>query len=424
MSSSSDVSLRGVRYWILPSIDHLGRSLLSIARRHVVLFLYTGALLFLTASTWWSGTDTFSITQNTSKLAGLAIGIVVTYGLLWQLIGRRIAATYVWRTHAVGAKRTSVMLAVATGLYILLLLLHLSALKEIPLIASLQAQSDIDISIIRQEAYIGLPPWLRYVSDFSVKAIGPGLLLLTAYFKSRIFWIVAAVGSAYALALLPKIIPIFLFLPTILYFCFTSWRKAAGLTVVLLGILWALTVVQIVDIREAPLAPTPDIEDSATHAVGNRAFIVPGRSINQWFAFYRSEASRESGCGIRPLAFVLGCEYVSVPEKLYNHYYPEYAASGLRGNLNAASFMIDYANFGEAGLLLSMIGIAVVLVASAIIFSDHILAAPCNIALILALMETNLSTALLSGSGWLLTALAFFCIFRTRNSDAEKIPSI
>lgn len=76
--------------------------------------------------------------------------------------------------------------------------------------------------------------------------------------------------------------------------------------------------------------------------------------------------------------------------------------------------MTEYANFGPWGLIISSGAMAFVLLLATQIFGSHPLAIPLNIAFILVAMETNLLSALNSGSGWIITSLLFLYFFRTK----------
>jgi hypothetical protein len=145
-----------------------------------------------------------------------------------------------------------------------------------------------------------------------------------------------------------------------------------------------------------------------------RAILVPGQVIGQWFNYYEREGVFEAGCGYRPVALIVGCEYVHVPTKLYSSYYPENVKQGMHGSLNAAAFMTDYANFGLAGFAIAAVLCGLLFSMSYFIYGDHLLALPFNLPLILVLMESNFFTAINSGSGWLVMTAIFFLFFRLR----------
>jgi len=120
------------------------------------------------------------------------------------------------------------------------------------------------------------------------------------------------------------------------------------------------------------------------------------------------------------LAGLLGCEYVPIPSKLYTAFYHDNVSQGMRGSLNAASFMTEYANFGPVGFLLSSLLGAGLFAIIMLIYRDHPLALPLNLVLIVAAMETSLVTAVNSGAGWLLTTALFIIFFRLQKAEHER----
>ena len=103
-----------------------------------------------------------------------------------------------------------------------------------------------------------------------------------------------------------------------------------------------------------------------------------------------------------------------VPSKLYAAFYPENYEHGMRGSLNAASFMTEFANFGPRGFLLSALLAGVLFAAVRVIYRNHPLALPMNLPLIVATMESSIVTAINSGAGWLVMTAIFFLLFRAR----------
>lgn len=331
---------------------------------------------------------------------------------------------------------------------------HLLILPGIPGLRALASRNDFEISVIRQEGYLGIPLFLRYLSDYSVKAIGPMVLILAYTARSRAFGPLVILATLYSLALYARIMPIFLFAPLLLYtICLRRFRDSAGLAALIGGILLTTSAIASPNIRDAffpayaasvpqtilastsPVssivseikpAQTPKLKPrhyetsswqskSVLYSLFVRVIVIPGGVMLQWFNYYSDPKLREYGCGYRPVSALLGCEYVNIPSKLYAHYYPKNVNEfKLQGSLNAAFFMTEYANFGPWGLIISSGAMAFVLLLATQIFGSHPLAIPLNIAFILVAMETNLLSALNSGSGWIITSLLFLYFFRTK----------
>ena len=359
-----------------------------------------------------------------------------------------------WTEYDAQHKRT--FFWVLVGIFSATVIGHLLILPGIPGLRALASRDDFEISVIRQEGYLGVPMFLRYLSDYSVKAIGPMVLILAYSARSRAFYPLIILAALYSLALYARIMPIFLFAPLLLYtISLRRYRDSLGLVALIGGILLTTSAIASPNIRDAffpayaatlpqatqpstststILAAAPAIQPdqapklkprhyetsswqskSVLYSLFSRIIVIPGGVILQWFNYYSDPKFREYGCGYRPASVLLGCQYVNVPTKLYAHYYPKNVNEfKLQGSLNAAFFMTEYANFGPLGVILSSVAMAFVLLLATQIFGSHPLAIPLNIAFIVVAMETNLLTALNSGSGWIITSFLFLYFFRTR----------
>lgn len=284
------------------------------------------------------------------------------------------------------------------------------------MLEALTADTDVAVSIMRQQGYFGLPEIMRYATDYSAKAIGPALLLLAYYFRSRLFWAVLVIGVLYCLGLFARVLSIILFLPLLVHLLLLRrWGHFVGVVAMAATVLFSVTIVSSIVLRESIHSVDGNWRrTSALYALYERVLVVPGQVIYQWFDYYDEPVRREHGCGYRLLASWLGCSYVPIPSKLYAAFYREQYDQGMKGSLNAASFMTEFANFGPLGFLLSALLAGGLLVAVRIIYRNHFLALPMNLPLIVSTMESNTITAINSGAGWLLMTAIFIVFFRVR----------
>ncbi|MBB3593815.1 hypothetical protein FHX08_004218 [Rhizobium sp. BK529] len=409
--------------------------MVSVRSRNPVFVLYSVSMFWLAAIS-----AAFQLSEGGSKSLPLGILAVwftaaIVYLALRWLFRVRLP---VYSAEANPAKYTKAgfwLLIILTLAYAAEVVGHIWTLGYVPVLEAFRQQDDIKISIIRQSAYFSLPPWMRYASDYSVKALGPALLAIAFYYRSKIFWAILAVGSFYCVALFVRVLPIYFLFPVIfLAIYLKAWRSVAvntGILVLLMGLLTAVSAPSIrqnlaflgdifpaeegaLDLDKSLLQPelTGWRSTSASYALFDRVAIVPARVMDQWFSAYRDVSSREKGCGYRPGAKILGCDYVHIPEKLYGRYYPENVAQGMKGSLNAASFMTEYANFGAAGFVLAGILSGIFYAIVSLIYRGHPLAVPFNLSAIIAMMETNFFTAINSGSGWIVFTTVFILFFR------------
>ncbi|MGE8567021.1 MAG: hypothetical protein ACN6PV_11165 [Achromobacter sp.] len=419
--------------------------MLRLLSRHRIFAAYCASLLWLLAASLWFAKLMEKGWGHAPAVAAIIVGVIASYALIWKLLSSTTPRLTNWasETHLLPQPLSRTKSLVLLGLVLLfaaVFFAHMLTLGHIPFLAAMSSSDDQAISVIRQQGYFGLPLWLRYMSDYSVKALGPALLVITYLYRKKSFWFVLLISSLYSLALFVRILPIFFLAPLLLLVLFQRRWLHLALTAGLMALLITVATSAaapgirntfIPDGNNATAISKADSDaaakynatekikkdwrsGSALYAVFERALFVPGQVIDQWFYFYSRPDAREHGCGYRTLARFMGCEYVHIPNKLYQAFYPENTQRGMLGSLNAASFMSDYANFGFAGIAVSTILTALFFCVATSIYRDHPLALPLNIPLIMVSMETSIITALNSGAGWLVMTALFLYFFRTK----------
>ena len=421
--------------------------------------IYLVSLLWLSVALFIYSQHADRSPSRVLYVLGVAAGTIFFYITALGLLGRTRPS---WTADlpvppsSTMSPRRHKLLALMVGAYGIIALVHFLLLGNVPVLEVLTVETDLGASIVRQQGYFGLPGFMRYASDYAVKAIGPALLLIAYYFRSRLFWMVLVIGVVYTLGLFARILPIILFLPLLVYLLLLRrWVHLAGAIAMVAALVGAITITSSIALREstlhsiekvmpeeklsgvvrmpktkdplsaAPLSAAPLSADplsadhdwrrtSTLYALYERALVVPGQVIYQWFDYYDEPARREHGCGYPLLASWVGCSYVPVPSKLYAAFYSEQYDQGMRGSLNAASFMTEYANFGPRGLVLSALMAGCLFVAARVIYRNHPLALPLNLPLIVSVMEGNIVTAINSGAGWLVMTSIFLIFFRAR----------
>lgn len=436
--------------------------MVDIIKRHRIFAVYIVSLTWLLVSLLWFGFVANHGMEHAPYVLVLILAMIFCYGVVWRLLLGWIPSLSQWMSgsdaeHPALSSFKWWALVALTIVYIAVAFLHMTMLEDIPILKALSSDSERGISVIRQEGYFGLPVWLRYASDYSLKGLGPALLLISYYYRTRIFWWVLAAGILYSMALFVRVLPIILLMPLMFYMLLQRrWLHLALVGLLLWGMVFTATSVSAPGIRETliperakeivsardvaaaksyeaftPLKASKDLEvmeedavsepkswrsSSAVYALLERVLFVPGQVMDQWFYFYREPDMWEGGCGYRVIAAILGCKYVPIPTKLYQAFYEDNVRGGMQGSLNAASFMTEYANFGPYGLLLSALLSAVIFCLAGLIYRDHELALPVNIPLILISMETSIVTALNSGAGWVVMTVLFLFFFRRKTT--------
>lgn len=410
--------------------------------RHGVFVVYLASLAWLAAAAFLFSLSVGRAAIGFWAVCGLVLGGTAVYASALWLAQRLWPTTHAPREARpcmaaldLMKRRLLLWLVVAYGL---VAVSHLLLIGYIPIVTALRSSTDIGVSLVRQAGYFDLPPLMRYASDYSVKAVGPALLLITYYLRSRLFWVVLLIGAFYSISLFARVLPVILLVPLLVYMLLSrSWLQAAAVIALLALMLGALTSVSSIDIREdlretateavmiskearsvgkgyraVPKSEQDWRRTSVLYAIYERALIVPGQVLDQWFYYYESNDRREHGCGYRVLARLLGCDYVHIPTKLYAVFYQDNIAQGMKGSLNAASFMTDFANWGYVGLVVSAFMGGLLFALGALIYRDHPLALSMNLPMIVVAMESNLMTAVNSGGGWLVMTLLFILFFR------------
>jgi hypothetical protein len=426
--------------------------MLQFLSRHRVFAVYLLSLGWLGASALMFAINAKRGGDNVALIASVMAGVALVYAGAWWL-ARRLWPQWTLSSAAPSATpqltpALRMPLVTLVGLYAFIVTKHFALIGYVPIIEAISGASELDVSIVRQGGYFDLPGFMRYASDYSAKALAPALLLVTYYFRSRLFWVVLVIGVFYSTGLFARILPIMLLAPLLLLMLTQRrWLHAAAVAGLLCFqlafatavatpvIRAALNLPQIADsassegdegayvspgsiktpenLRPPPKRPDDDWRrTSILYSFYDRMVLVPGQVIDQWFQYYAEPEQRESGCGYRVVASVLGCSYVPIPSKLYAAFYQDNAAQGMRGSLNAASFMTEYANFGPAGFLLSALMGGLMFAAVSLIYRDHPFALPMNLPLIVIAMETSLLTAVNSGSGWLVMTAVFIVFSR------------
>lgn len=394
---------------------------LQFARREHLLFaLYSATLIWLSLSGLYFASSAREPTIFMRPLLVHFAFFCSAYFALSWLYAREVSIAL--PVSPLPERWLSGLTALLFVIFLLVVVVHLSTLGYLPAWRAFHADDDFAAARIRQEGYYSLEVWKRYASDYAFKGIGPTLLVLAAWRRSRLFWPTMALGMFYATALFVKANSVYLLLPLVFYFCFERRFLAATAVALLMALSvsvnWSASSTEVREemasaasawlsstphrINEAP-RPELDIPGSTLIlSFRERLVIVPSQVMAQWYYQYRDPSARENGCGYRIVAAILQCKYVHIPTKLYATYYPDLVRSrGLTGSLNAGSYLHDFANFGYVGVAVGSLILALLFVALRLVSRAQAPLLALNVMPVLSLAEMPLSTLLNSG-GWLL----------------------
>ncbi|MBR0801698.1 hypothetical protein JQ615_40855 [Bradyrhizobium jicamae] len=306
-------------------------------------------------------------------------------------------------------------------------LLHWAVLGGIPVIQATKSTDYLAIAKLRQ-LVTEQGNLLNYGSSFLIRVIFP--LLVLRYLQTRQYWIafiVGVVGVFYGLSLLQKSYPIFVLAPAMVYLAFTQWRAAAVCAIVV-----GLSIVALALITNASLRSVPNTTVALRTAtvvvtsLAQRILVTPGQVVSDWLNAFPAIYPFEHGCGYRFLSSMLGCDFVNNSVLMFQHYFPENVARGLRGTYNAAHFAEDYANFGPPGFIMSGLLAGGVLFAAAWagVGRDTATIVAINFPSIASLSSSALQTTLVSGGWIIMVALSLILLPKSEAVTARSSPAV
>ena len=312
---------------------------------------------------------------------------------------------------------------------IVLILLHLLYLGDFHAISALKLKTITEVVQLRRSITAESNILVNYIASFNIKGLLPfTLLALLILKKKKLYWILFALGSFYVFCLMQKSFIIVLLAPALIYSLLKlKWVYLIKYCTVITTVMFSLVLIQNPEISKS-VATSKELVTTNSEAknqksngklktiligLEKRILIVPGKTITGWFKHIPKDLPYQNGSGYRFAKFITQKEYSNYAKELYPLMYPTYAARGLQGNVNVASFMYDYANFGWKGFIISGISIGLLFVFIEWLFMDRfVLKLSINTMPVLLLSSQAITTALFSG-GWGLMLLLYF-LFRKK----------
>lgn len=312
-------------------------------------------------------------------------------------------------------------------------ILHLISLGEIPSIKAYYSSDGDDISKIRAAITGDHHILFNYLNRILVHSLLPfTLLLLVIKNKSKLFYILLIISVFYAFALMQKSFIITILLPILIYSITT---KKVLLTIfnisAILIVVYSLALISNPGLRnnnehselnehhlnDEDISTKEKIQSSTVYRIfyglKKRIIIVPGDMISKWFENIPSKLPFLGINGYRPIAIINGVEHQEYSRILYPMLYPKYHKRGIEGNLNTASFMYEYANFGTIGLVISGVLLAILFAVIEALFKDElILKLAINFYPVLVLSSSAISTLLFSGGWGIMIFLYFIFLYK------------
>lgn len=277
---------------------------------------------------------------------------------------------------------------------------------------------------LRGNIHCGSNSLLVYLSAWNIKAFISFALLHYALTKRRLlFYLLLIMAAFYAFAMMQKSFIVSMLAPLTLLMLLQRKFLQVGLLAALATAILVFQTSQLSHLINTDKTYTNKSSEPVTwmsvpKGLLKRVFIVPGEVVSKWFDVVPEKKPYLYGDGYKFIAKLKGHRFVEYNEELYPVIRPEYARQGMKGTVNVATFMREYANFGYAGLVLAgcILGFFFVLLER--LFQKHkLLFITLNVFPILLLSSTNLLTLLLSG-GWIITILMYL-VFRQQYEPSE-----
>ena len=311
---------------------------------------------------------------------------------------------------------------------IVFILLHLLYLGEFHAISALKLNTITEVVQLRRSITAESSLLVNYIASFNIKGMIPfTLLALLILKKKKLYWILFALGSFYVFCLMQKSYIIVILAPVLIYSLLKlKWFSLIKYCSVITTVILSLILIQNPEISKSETEnekvskinskTNPPTSNSTikTILIGleKRILIVPGKTISGWFKHIPKDLPYLNGSGYRFARFITKEEYSNYAKELYPLMYPNYVARGIKGNVNVASFMYDYANFGWKGFIISGISIGLLFIFIEWLFMDQfILKLSINTIPVFLLSSQAITTALFSG-GWALMLMLYFLFIK------------
>tara|TARA_B100001093_G_scaffold506000_1_gene564217 strand:+ start:225 stop:1412 length:1188 start_codon:yes stop_codon:yes gene_type:complete len=363
-------------------------------------------------------------TLNIDKISIFYICFILTYFISYHLLKNKIT----FKLISINLNKQIEVLPIIS---ISLIFFHLLYLGKFHAISAIKLNTITEVIQLRRSITAESNYLINYMASFNIKGLLPfSLLALLITKKSKLYWILFLLGSFYAFCLMQKSFIIVILAPVFIYSLLNKkWVFLSKYTSFISIIIISLVLIQNPQIRNPEVSNQEILEDKikdsteessgtfkkVLNGLEKRILIIPGQTIAGWFEHIPENLPYQNGSGYRFVKYLTKKEHSNYAKELYPLMYPSYAAKGLQGNVNVASFMYDYANFGWKGFIISGLSIGLLFVFIELLFKDRlILKLSINTIPVFLLSSQAITTALFSG-GWGLMLILYF-LFRKKEN--------
>ncbi|MBU0489666.1 MAG: hypothetical protein KKA07_03405 [Bacteroidetes bacterium] len=406
-----------------------------VFRNHSLMIIYYLMLFFLTL-----GVYVKSGTQFLDEMFIYILSFTLFYFLFQMLLKRTSVIVWIRKILRVDnlivpdiSKFSLIMIASIVAFIVF----HFFYLGCIPVLKAWHNDNSDNIMMFRRSLTEDSNILINYLSSFLLKAMIPFYVLyLFIAGKRSIYVIFMLVAVCYSVSLLQKSFILTALIPIIIY---ATWKRKflhAALAIAIICVSWVFLVfaanpelrgvpdkassVPIAMQEAAPLSASNSAKLTIV-SLAQRAVLKPGEIVAEWFRLIPSEYPYLKGHGYNFLRPINSGHYVDYSTELYKSIFPIYYKRGLRGAVNVASFMYDYANFGKLGLFYSGFSLALVFVVVLRVFrkAELPIIVAVNIYSVLVLSSSALTTLLFSG-GWGIIILLYVLHSKNFESISKK----
>ena len=354
-----------------------------------------------------------------NKLLLFYVCFLITYLSSYNLLKKNNGITF--ESVSINLNKSVLIIPIIS---VVLIFFHLLYLGELHAINAIKLKTITEVIQLRRSITADSSYLINYISSFNIKGILPfSLLVLLILKKKKLYWIIFTLGTFYVFCLMQKSFIIIFLGPSLIYSLLkTKWLNVLKYSASISIVMISLVLIQNPEIRNPEVSikggaiknsEVLNSEKKSTFkkillGLEKRILIIPGQTVSGWFKFIPEYLPYQKGSGYRFAKFITKKEHSNYAKEIYPLMYPSYAAKGYKGNVNVASFMYDYANFGWKGFILSGLSMGLLFVFIELLFRNHlILKLSLNTIPVFLLSSQAITTALFSG-GWGLMLILFF----------------
>ncbi len=377
-----------------------------LLKQHISVSIFVILMVFISV-----GVIVYSGTQHLDKLALVTVSLI---GFYWAMVktgyGTKLQDLKIPFLNKHANLLEKLLLVGCFGIFIL----DMVILKGPPGMKVFDLTYLSEMTELRGNIHSKSPTIVVYLSAINLKAFIPFAILHFLIKRKRIIVIsLLALATFYGFAMMQKSFILSMLVPGLIYVIYQRQYYYIGAMILSIATVLVATTLVSVNLENDTMPADKTVVDNRPKALriviglSNRIFIVPGEIVSKWFDHVPKDKPYLNGDGYPIIAKIKGTKFVNYSKELYPLIRPDYVKRGLKGTVNVATFVREYANFGYPGLVLSGFILALIFYLIQSIFAkDGLLFACINLFPILLLSSLSVLTILLSG-GWAMLIILY-----------------